>query len=184
MLLEFEWDSRDLSVWRDSKIEKALVRAVSRAGGDALRALRTESSKLIRGKKRFKASRVNKSLPLMFPRGAKDLGALEWRMKVSGKPVPVAEFPHSQTKKGVSVGINVGKRTVIKSAFIATLKSGHEGVFRRVGRSRLPIREAFTTRVSDVFQDADVIPGAQAKAQEKFKSAFSRLLAIELDKAH
>jgi hypothetical protein len=41
------------------------------------------------------------------------------------------------------VGVTVRMRGSYKHAFIAGMKSGHEGVFRRVGEERLPIRELF-----------------------------------------
>jgi hypothetical protein len=196
--IEFVWDSRELEVWRGPKVEKALVRALSKAGADAIRAMKAESSRKIRERKRIKVARVNRSLPLYFPE-AKELGRMAWAMKVSGKLVPLAEFPHRQTKRGVSVAVNVGQRKLIKGAFVATMKSGHLGIFmrRRVQgpqtkkqakrglfprTPRLPIEEAFTTRIADVFADGGFIPTVQARGQSVFSAAFARLLPIELGK--
>jgi hypothetical protein len=181
-MLELTWDSRDLEFWRNRKTEAALLRAASKAGGDALRSLKTAGVKVVRERKRFKAARVNKAMPLFYPRGERDLTSLVWRMDVSGKPVPLVDLPHSQTKRGVSVAVNAGGRKLLRSAFLATMKSGHEGIFRRVGSSRLPIKEAFTTRVSDVFNDQGVIPAVLGQAELKFQSAFLRLLPLELKK--
>jgi len=66
---------------------------------------------------------------------------LESRVIVKGKPVPLMAFKPRQTKKGISVTIKKGHRTMLRSAFIATMRSGHVGVYKRVGRKRLPIRE-------------------------------------------
>jgi hypothetical protein len=49
--------------------------------------------------------------------------------------------PHSQTRKGVSVEVNRGKRTLVQGAFLAMMRSGHVGIFRRRGKARLPIEE-------------------------------------------
>jgi hypothetical protein len=187
--IEFTWDSRDLQVWRGpSKVWWAVAVAMTRAGGDAARAMKAEASRGVRSKKRMKVAMVNKSLPLTFPT-SKEISRLAWRMDVSGALVPVYALPHRQTRKGVTVEINVGKRTLIKGAFLATMKSGHRGVFMRTGefgRRGNPklekIKEAFTTKVSDVFRDAGFIPAVQAKAQARFTSAFARLLPMELDK--
>ena len=44
--------------------------------------------------------------------------------------------------RGISVRF-LDARGSYKQAFIAKMKSGHEGVFKRVGSARLPIREMF-----------------------------------------
>lgn len=43
------------------------------------------------------------------------------------------------------------KRQLIPQAFIAVMKSGHQGVFKRIGKSRLPIRELKGPGISHVF---------------------------------
>ena len=174
-----KWNSNDLRKWRTSKLDRALLRAAARAGSDAIRALKTASSKAIRERKRFKVARVNNALPIFYPRSKEDL---VWRMDVSGKPVPLADFPYRQTKTGVIVQVNQGQRKLVRGAFVATMRSGHVGIFRRVNKARLPIKEAFTTRVSDVFNDPKVIPAVQARAQIVFRSSFERLLQMELEK--
>lgn len=199
--LSFTWDSRDLSVWRGGEVEKALFQALKKSGGDAARFMRTGSSRLAKSRKRFKTSAVLEGLPLAFPKKGSTIESLAWRMSVSGKPVPVVDFPHRQIGRGVSVSINAAKRTLIPSAFLATMKSGHRGVFlraisgvqgpltkRQTSRGfkfrvqRLPIEEAFSTRLSDVFKDVDFVPFIQTGAQKKFSSSFGRLLPLELDR--
>ena len=179
--ITLEWDSRDLAVWRGGKVERALANTLSKAGGDAARAGRAESSRKIRERKSMKAGAVGKALPLTFP-GTKEIARLAWRMDVSGALVPVSAYPHRQTRKGVSVAINKGSRSLIRSAFVVTLKSGHKGVFLRKGDARLPIKEAFTTRVSDVFMDGGFIPAVQARQQRAFSATFTRVLPLELAK--
>jgi hypothetical protein len=184
--IEFTWDSRDLEVWRGGKVELALARALSKAGSSAARAMRAESSRKLRERKRMRVGFVNKSLPLVFPT-SKEIAQLAWRMNVSGALIPVSAFPHRQTRKGVVVSINQGSSKLIRSAFLVRLKNGHEGVFMRngrFGRNKNPklerISEAFTTRVVDVFKDGGFIPAVQARTQGVFASAFARLLPLEL----
>jgi hypothetical protein len=180
-MIEFTWDSRDLQVWRGRQVDAALTRAVSKAGGDAVRFLRTGSSRLLRQRKRMRVKTVNAGLPLHYPK-TKSLEAMEWRMDVSGAPIPVIDFPSRQTKRGVSVAINTGARALIKSAFIATMRSGHTGVFKRDGKARLPISELFSSKISDVVQDRGFIPFVQEGAQTVFSNSFDRLFKIELGK--
>ncbi|WP_376704698.1 phage tail protein [Mesorhizobium sp. ISC25] len=53
--------------------------------------------------------------------------------------IPLYKLGATQTAKGVRVRL----RGSYRSAFIAEMKSGHAGVFRRQGKARLPIRELF-----------------------------------------
>lgn len=184
-MLTFEWDRSQAKLFTEpGALQRAITRAVSKAGGDAIRKMRTEGGKRVRNRKRFKAARVRRATPLRFPRGSRTLDQLEWRMDVSGREVPLVDFPNPrQTRKGASVGVNTGKRTLVKGAFLATMKSGHTGIFRREGKARLPIKELFSTRVSDVFRDADMVPALFTKAQTVFSATFTRLLPLELAKA-
>jgi hypothetical protein len=178
--LSVEFDPADIARLRG--VPGALFRVLRASGSDAVRFLRTGSNRLIRQRKRFKASTLNRAMTLEYPSRARDIEGLEWKLNVSGAPVPLAEFPHRQTAKGVSVGINVSKRTLIKSAFVATMASGHEGVFEREGKSRLPISELYSTRVTDVFQDAGFADYVFQGAQIKFQTTFDRLIGLELGK--
>ncbi len=180
----FEYDSREVAVFTDRKIDKALKRALSKAGGDAIRAMRADGKRRVRGRKRMKAEYLaSKGLPLSFPRRNADIDAMVWTMRVTGKQVPLGKYPARQTKKGVSVLVNKGQRKLIKGAFIAKMKSGHVGVFVREGKARLPIQHALSTRVSDVFQDRGMSPAVLARGQGVFSSSFSRLMPMELEKA-
>jgi hypothetical protein len=148
--LKLEWDQRDLKFFREKGLEKALERALKKAGSNAIRDMQAASTREVRRRKRFKIARVKKSLALTYPKGTK-INSLVWRMDVRGTVVPVASMQYRQTKKGVSVAINQGRRKLIKGAFEARMKSGHVGIFTRAfrGAPRLPIREAFTTKISD-----------------------------------
>lgn len=189
-LIRLEWDSGELEQLRDRRVERALQRAVSKAGGDALRFLRTGSSRLIRQRKRIRLARVRQGLPLVFPRNKADLASLEWRMNVSGDPVPLGEFPHRVVPRkegrrhggGVRVQVNVGKWTMVRGVFVARMGSGHEGIFRRRGRARLPIDELYTSKLSDVVQDRGFVEFVWSGAQVRFAASFQRLLPLELDK--
>jgi hypothetical protein len=179
-LFVVQWDRKAIN--RFGQFGKAAGRAAAMAGRDALRTLRTESSRRIRERKAFKLSAVNRALSLSFPSSSSDLADLEWRMDVSGKPMPLSSLSPRQTSKGVSVSINAGKRVLIRSAFEAKMPSGHEGVFMRAGKGRLPIRELFTSRITDVFRDAGFVPDAFARATGVFRATFDRVLPLEIDK--
>jgi len=97
------------------------------------------------------------------------------------RSTPVIKFKPRQTKKGVSVRIKKSKgRKLIKSAFIVTMPTGHEGVFYRVGKKRLPIKEAKTTAVEEVAMD--IAPEIQRFASDKLQIVFTAQLNYELGK--
>jgi hypothetical protein len=187
MLIELHWDRRDLGVWGGAKFESAIARALRKAGTDAIRSIKAFSSKGIRAKKRFRVAAVNRALPVTQPQG-RGIHQLAWRMDVSGAATPASAFPVRQVRKGVNLAINTGSRKLLKGAFVATMRSGHKGVFirellakpKRVGR--LPIEEVYTTRISDVFRDTGFMPAVQAKGSAVFTKAFARVFPVELGK--
>lgn len=180
--ITLQWD-RSLLRQVEHGFPKALVRALSKAGGDAIRTLRTSSSKRVRERKRLKAGRVKRGLPLTFPRGTQHVDDLTWSMGVEGAPARLSSYPFRQTKRGVSISVNRGARRLVAGAFVATLKSGHVGIFKRRGPARLPIDELLTSRISDVFKDDGMIPALQRATQAKFAATFARVLPLEVAKA-
>ncbi len=185
----FAWDSRQLNAFADRKVERALASALSKSGSKAIRSLKVQSNREVRERKRLKVKLVNESLPLDFPRPSKELNDLIWRLRVSGKAIPLASFPNREygSKKGqrggVSVALNAqGPRTLIQGAFLARMDSGHVGIFRRRGARRLPIDEAFGPTLAALFKDRGFVPGVMFAAQTVFGREFERLLPVELAK--
>lgn len=180
-------DLSKLGDWRATQ-EKLVLTAAKRAGVDALRAMRAEASRQIRTTKNLKVGAIGKRITTSVSK--RDLS---WTVRASGEAMPIGAFggvrqvgtpgraAQGARKKssrrggrgGVTVEINKGSRKFIPGAFIATMKSGHRGVFRREHRkTRLPINELFTTTVADAFRDA--IPFIAARGQEVFTRAFQR----------
>lgn len=174
----------------------AAANATSKAGGDAIRAMKAESSRKIRERKAVKATSLTKALCIIYPSNPE---VKLWRLAVPSQAMPVVMYPTRQTKRGVSVLVNAGNRVLIPHAFIATMRSGHVGVFRRVGQAtrspiqrtgrrasryagtkRQPIKELYTTRVVDVFHDAGFIMDVLTRGEEVFRSTFNRVLPLEL----
>jgi hypothetical protein len=55
--------------------------------------------------------------------------ALDANRSTVSNDVPLVAYPHRQTRKGVSVEVNRGKRTLIKGAFVATMRTGTRASF-------------------------------------------------------
>lgn len=175
------WDLSTLRALQSTGAAPALHRALKKAGGDALRKLRTEGTRYVRGRKRVKVSAIRKALRLTFPKSS-HLDDMAWTLDVRGVPTPLVAYPNRATRRGVSVAVNQGRRKILSGAFKATMKSGHTGIFRRRGKARLAIDELYSSTVADVFTDRSMIPGIVAQAQTTFAGSLARLLPLELAK--
>lgn len=85
-------------------------------------------------------------------------------LRIFRKRVPLISQGARQIASGVSYRGPEG-RSVAAQAFIATMPSGHTGVFRREGSSRLPIRELFATPALETFQDLPQLSAAVLDAE-------------------
>jgi hypothetical protein len=179
--VEVKWDRRGIAALEAGPLKAALKRALRKAGATALRDMRSEASKRIRARKRIRSKYITRALTLARPKGG-DIATMEWAVKASGDPVPLIAYPARQTRKGVSVEVNRGKRTLIKGAFIATMKNGHRGVFQRKGKARLPIRELLGSRPVDALLHAGEADAVAARGGESFGATFTRVLPMEIGK--
>lgn len=104
------------------------------------------------------------------------VGDYEARVKSSKRAIPLIEFPVSQTGAGVRTRA-WGKQQVLKSAFIATMRSGHTGVYRRDRASRLPISELWGPTIGGTFATPEVQAAIAAVAKARLQSALARRMA-------
>lgn len=174
----------------------AVKRALRKAGATALRDMRSEAVKRIRSRKAIRPKYISRAITLSRPKGG-DISGMEWAVRFSGEPVPLIAFPHRATKAprlgkrrqgpvdqgGVVVEVNRGKRTLVRGAFIATMKSGHEGIFRRVGKGRLPIKELLGSRPVDALMHAGEAEAVAGRGSVSFAATFERLLPLEIAKS-
>lgn len=177
----FRWTSEGIENFNERRVMQAVVRAMRKAGGDAIRAVRAQAKRTTRERMRLRASYLaDKALPLSFPTGRR-LEDLAWRMSVSGKEVPLGEYPARQTRKGVSVEVQRGRRAVIDSAFLAKGRAKRPGVFLRPTEKRYPMGHRLGPSVADSMADGRIPRGALDRGAQVMESAFYRLLKLELD---
>lgn len=109
-------------------------------------------------------------------------------VRASGRPIPLIEYGARQTRPGVTVTVLNGRK-LIKGAFIATMPTGHRGVFvrnaatrkrvvrnGRVTSSGLPIRELYGPSVPQAFANTVV----QAALESAIRQRFPEVLRQEL----
>lgn len=100
-------------------------------------------------------------------------GKLTKKMKSSG-PVP----------SGVLVQVMKGKNTaLLRNAFLAKMKTGHIGVFRRLGKKRLPVDEKNVISIASMAENAKVMPRVLVKLQERWAKEFPHQLEYFQGKA-
>lgn len=155
-------------------------KGVSRALNRTIMKVRTEASRSIRKNYKLPAKEVKKHTKLKRSRP----NYLVAEIVYGGRPIPLKHFKPRQTAKGVSVNIT-GTRKTIRSAFIATMPSGHIGVYARgkYGGSRgfvfrknrvrthghdLPITELMTTSVPIMAANNDVVKQVTQTANDMF----------------
>ncbi len=175
------FDKSQIAALETGPLKAALKRALRKAGSTALRDMRSEASKRIRARKAIKPRYIRRALTLRRAKGS-DIADMEWAIDVSGESVPLVAYPHRQTKKGVSVEVNKGKRTLVAGSFVATMKSGHKGVFKRSGSARLPIQELRGSRPVDALLHEGEAQGVADRGGKSFNETFARVLPLEVGK--
>lgn len=147
---------RKLDVRRNG-VKPAVARALNKTGTTG----RAQASRSIQAAGyNMKAGDIKAAITL--PRRASQ-DDLNIELRARGKAIPLIQFGARATKRGVSVNVKRG-RTTLSHAFIATMPSGHRGVFERVGTmhkrvarhgrrlsSGLPIRELFGPSIKAAF---------------------------------
>lgn len=194
-IIDVTWDKSGIATLETGKLKGALKRALKKAGATALRDMRSEASKRIRKRKAIRPKYVSRALTISRPRGG-DIATLEWAVKIRGEAVPLIAYPHREIKGktgksgmgprsagGLSVEVNRGKRTILRGAFVATMKSGHTGIFRRSGLARLPIEELLGSRPVDALLHEGEAQGVADRGGASFTSTFARVLPLEIEKS-
>lgn len=170
-----------LAATKKGGLDKAIAKACSKASSTALRDMRSEASKRIRARKRIKVAYVRKAIVLVkADKGTID--GISFGVRFTGEKVPLSAYPHRQTKAGVVVEVNVGKKTLLEHAFIANSKSGIEAVFKRKGKARLPLEELLGSRPVDAMLHAGEAEAVAQRGATSFGATFDRLLPLEVQK--
>lgn len=157
------------------KTEKLTRVAASAAINRASSSARVEASKLIRQK--YKVSSGDVKATFTVRKSSKS--QLSYRLASRGSAIPLAKFnvtPKKVTPKrpkvlkaSVKKG---GAKKGIPHAFIATVSSGHTGVFERVTRKRLPIDQKFGPAVPQMAANEAVYEPVLAIFRDKFSERY------------
>ena len=177
--IEVTFDMRDfqaaISELVPPKADKAIATALRRTADNA----KVRASGLIAKHMNLKTSVVKTRIFTDFVQP----GTYVTRIRSSRKPIPLGDFPHTQTKAGVTTRA-WGKPQVLKSAFNATMRTGHSGVFRRrPGAGRFPIYELWGPTISGTFNTPDVRVAIEARIKEQLPKNLNRDLGAAVRRA-
>ena len=81
---------------------------------------------------------------------------------------------------GISYKEGSGRKT-IKSAFIATMPTGHVGVFSRDSKKRLPIHEQYKPSLANIVS-GDILNKVTSRAAVMLESQIFTQMGVLLDK--
>ncbi|WP_028536640.1 phage tail protein [Paludibacterium yongneupense] len=164
-----------LAAQMDSVVNKAAVRAINKTAMQA----RTESVRAVRtAGYNIKASAVRNSFKLQ--RATKN--NLTAVLTSTGKPIALIDYGARQVGSGVSVAVKNGRK-IINHAFIAKMRSGHKGVFVRIGKShRTVVRNGKRVRTGLPVKELFGPSVPTALANEKVQNAVKRLIKEKLPK--
>ena len=81
-----------------------------------------------------------------------------------GEPIDLYNFKNRATETSTRASVKKGggmKNLLIEDrwAFVATMKSGHTGLFQRAGKSRLPIKKKFSLSVPQMIGNEEEVYG-------------------------
>jgi len=135
----------------------------------------TQTKKVIRETYNVKSKDLTPFLKIQRAKGSQTYAVLE----ASGRPIPLYKFgarpvmPIEQKgvpvrgRKPVTVKVKrKGARKIVRGAFVARMRSGHVGIFKRIGTSSIPIEEKFSLGIKRMFE-IRAIPVIKRLVREK-----------------
>lgn len=171
--------------------DKAVTRAINKTAQQA----KTSAGREIKDQYQISTRVIGRSISIR--RAGR--GVMQAVITATGKPLPLIAFQAKKDSRGVSVQIK-GRRVVVPHAFIATMKSGHKGVFARggykggferngkqfgrfqFGKQRFPIGELFTFSVPQGFSNKMVKDKVVKRINEQFPKVLAQEIAYLLTK--
>lgn len=147
--------------------------------------VRAEATRTVRQRyPGFKASDVRATMEVIRATYTKQTATV----RVRGRRIPLLSFSARQVRAGVSVRIR--ERKTVRGAFIATMPSGHKGVFKRSGRfglrgnpKREKIMELKTLSTPQAVGQQEILEHLKSYAENRYKIEFQRELKFRVGRA-
>lgn len=162
--MEIKLDIKGLDEMREALSPAKLQRAIIRALDKTAKQGKTAAQKAIRDEYNIKLRDLSSKIKTDF-----HPSSLKAVITATDRSIPLIQFSPRQTKKGISLRIKKGSSKTIKRTFIASMKSGHRGVFTRIGKKRLPIKQLYTIGAAEMFGSKKVIEAIKERILEQWQ---------------
>jgi len=162
-------------------LQRAGQRAAQNAGDKAGRSLTTALVKYLRTRRNLKAGFVRAGMRLIRPSRGTTIEAMIWQVRVVGKPVPLASYPHSSGRGLLKVRVKPGGASVLPHSFTAPALDAK--IYRRVGTARGPLKQLFSSPITAVLESGrGIIERLRAEAVSALRVSFASGLDAQLGK--
>jgi hypothetical protein len=172
---------------KESVIRKSTIRAINKTATS----VRAEAARRVRETINLKAAEIKDAMTLtkaVDGAGFKDLKAV---ITVKGRPVPLVKFDakarNVKSARGARVGVTVKvkkERKLVGGGFLATMKTGYLGVFKRRGPGRSPIKQLFSSSIAEVFKSDDFLSGIKAFSKSRLVDVLRGELKFAVQRAN
>jgi len=168
--------------------KKTLNKVVNRTANDEGRRFNTYMAKNIRKEYNIKSSDIKSKVKIRKASGDEN----SFIMTISSPRLDLTEFissvktkritvnrrgkRHRATRRVVRVKVKRGKAKELKGAFYV-----HGSLFKRKGKSRMPIKKLSTISVTDMFRK-DIVEDGFKKVEESYPKSLERNLNFYLSK--
>lgn len=157
--------------------------AARRALNVAGRRSKVELSRVIAKESGLKVGQVKRDIRLRVPKGS-NVSTLSTALRTTRRPMPLSAFRATRQVKAGARSRAWGELKTYKRAFIATMSSGHVGVFTRakvdgdkkVGR--LPIKELYGPEIPETMAKRKVGKMVLDVGRQAFDKEFRRLIKL------
>lgn len=155
---------------------RAIVRGLNKTAAN----VRTSASTAIRQRRALSAKVVRDAMAVRKATNQNLVSSLV----VTGRPIPLKDYKANQTKRGVTVAVTPGKRSLVSHrgnrGFIIDKIGGH--VFARQGKGRLPVKKLFGPSLPSTFVQEQVKAAWTATAREAMPKRLAEEVRFELSK--
>jgi Prophage minor tail protein Z (GPZ) len=173
----------DVTDWNNAmrRLARDAPRAASRALNRTAQNVQTVAVRLMAQDVGLQNNAVRPSVKIDRATPARPAAAV----RTTGKRIPLIAFnasgPEPSRGRGrVTYRIGRGGRHSVPGSFIATMPSGHRGVFKRRTTRRLPISELFGPSLPRVMLQPPTLKAMNARAHEQLPVNFKRELDFTL----
>lgn len=157
-----------------------LGRSMSKALGKA----NTQAKRIIADKRNLKVGYVGQRLKVYKSNGRNMVVGIRSR----SRPIPLIKVKSKprQNRKGVRIRTQRGRSTLLRSSFIATMPTGHTGIYRRTGRKtssgKSQIVEHYVPSVAATLVDDQVVEVVNKTFRRSFIPAYRHQMHREIER--